>query len=456
MSTRKLLLILLVLTATSCDRTPNADPSKPEAFALQLPFEPAAGDTLQRLALPAEALVALRRADLGDIRVFDSRGKVVPIALFDDGADDSRHSLSVPVYPVIGPASALGSSGLSIRIEGDNVARVVTVDSSALPVSSAARPTAVLLDTRALRTPAHAIVLDANIPAGKPVTLILLTSANLKDWEPLAEKVLFRPADGVALLGGSTVALSGVDLSDRYVGISWGGATGVMLKGASVVTSTVAPPARTAVATSAMALSDSHELRFDLPNVARLAAIRLARAGSDGVIPVKLYGRDHREDPWTLLSATTLRPGDGANLVDLSGSPLTSYRLEADSRTAGFSAPPTLELLFDPVELVVALSGTPPYRLAVGQAAAPPNYLTLTEIAPPGNPLKLADLPQAKLAAPSGPPLVIALQESAPDGALEPRKLVLWAALLLGTLMLAFAAIRLLRVTASGAGANEE
>ena len=50
---------------------------------------------------------------------------------------------------------------------------------------------------------------------------------------------------------------------------------------------------------------------------------------------------------------------------------MTSFRVEADSRTAGFSAVPKLDLLFDPVELLVALSGTPPYRLAVGQASAP-------------------------------------------------------------------------------------
>ena len=450
MSMRTLILALFILTATSCDQAPDADPSKPDAYAVQLALEPAAGGALQRLALPAEALIALRRADLGDIRLFDSRGKVVPIALLDK-ATDSQRSSSVAVYPVVGPASALGGSGLSIRIQGNGVARVVTVDSSAPPVGSAAPPAAALLDTRSLREPAIDIALDADIPAGRPVTLTLLTSFNLKDWEPLAEKMLFRPGDGAALLGGATVALPGVDLRDRYVGIGWGGTTGVMVKGASVTTSTVAPPARTVVATSAVSLADAHELRFDLPAMARLVAIRLTVAGSDGVIPAKLFGRNEAEAPWTLLAATTLRAGDGANLLELAGPPMTSYRLEADRRTAGFSTPPTLDLLFDPVELVVALSGTPPYRLAVGHGAAPATYLTLTEIAPQTIPLKLADLPQARLAAPSPPPPIVALQPGVSDGALEPRKLMLWAALLLGTMVLAWAAMRLLRVTAADA-----
>jgi hypothetical protein len=455
MSTRTLVLALITLAAASCDQ-PSVDPSKPEAYALQIPLEPAPGERLQRVTLPAQALATLRRDDFGDIRLFDSRGKVVPIAFLNDEARASQRTLKVPVYPVVGPASALGSSALSIRIEDGSAAHVVTVDSGPPPVNGATPPAAVLLDTRGLRESANAIVLDADIPADKPVTVTLVTSANLKDWAPLAQKVLFRPGKGSALLGGATVALPGVDLRDLYVGISWGPAAGVAVKGASVVTSSVAPPARVAVATSAVSLVDAHELRFDLPDMARLAAIRLTSLGSDGVIPVKLFGRSPAADTWVLLSATTLRPGDGANVLEFAGPPLASYRLQADSRTAGFSAPPRLELLFEPVQLLAALSGTPPYRLAVGQEAAPPAYLTLAEIAPHGTPPKLASLPQARLAPPTGPAPVIALQASRPGGGLEPRKLVLWAALLMGTSVLAFAAIRLLRATATTAPIESE
>ncbi len=456
MNTPKLALALFMLTATACDQTPSTDPSLPDAYALQLPLKPAAGGALQRLALPAEALGTVRRADFGDIRLFDSRGKLVPIALVEQRADDTRRSVTVPVYPVVGSVGTLGDSGLSIRIEGNNVARVVTVDSAAPAIGNTAPPAAVLLDTRSLRETATAIALDADIPAGKPITLTLRTSANLKDWEPLAEKILFRPGDGQALLGGATVALPGINLRDRYVGISWGGASGVMLKGARVITSSAAPPTRTAVAASAMSLADAHKLSFDLPHLARLAAMRLTVAASDGVIPVKLFGRDHAQDLWTLLSATTLRPDYGANLLDLSGPTMTSYQIVADRRTGGFSAPPTLELLFDPVELLVALSGTPPYRLAVGQGTAPATYLTLAEIAPQESPLKLAALPQGKLAVPNGPPLVVTLRTGASDGALDPRKLILWAALLLGTMILAFAALRLMRLAAPDAAAKDE
>ena len=286
--------------------------------------------------------------------------------------------------------------------------------------------------------------------------LTLQTSTNLRDWEPLAEKVLFRPADSPALLGGARVALSGVDLHDHYVGISWGGATGVTLRGAIVTTSTAVPPVRTAVATSGVSLSETHELRFDLPDMVPVAAFRLTETGPDGVIPVKLFGRDDAQAPWTLLAAATMRSGTAGTVLELSSPSMRSYRIEADSRTAGFSAAPKLELIFYPVELLVALSGVPPYRLAAGQSAAPPSYLTCAEIAPQGNPPKLAELPLASVAEPSGQPPVVALAAGPADGALEPRKLLLWAALLLGTLVLSFSAIRLLRATSAGATAKDQ
>ena len=140
------------------------------------------------------------------------------------------------------------------------------------------------------------------------MTLTLLSSANLKDWEPLAEKVLFRPGDRLALLGGATLPLPGVDLRDRYVGVSWAGANGVTLKGARVMTSTATPRALTAVRTSAVSLANAHKLLFDLPAMARLGAIRLTDSASDGVIPAKLFGLKLANVPWALVSATTLRP----------------------------------------------------------------------------------------------------------------------------------------------------
>jgi len=456
---RKLAIGLLVLGASACDRAPTADPAKPDSYAVQIPIAPAPGGSLQRLELPAAALVAIKRQDIGDVRVFDARGKVVPLAQVSDTPEGARHSTAVPIYPVIGPITgapnAWGRSALSIRLAGGGAMKVVTIDSGNSTAHDGAPAAAVLLDTRGLKEPVSAISLDLGLPAGQPVTLTLVSSTNLKDWQPLAEKVVFRPADGAALLGGSEVALPGVDLHDRYVGIGWGGASGVSLKSASVVTSATAPRPRIAMATSGATLTDAHQLRFDVPGGAQLSAFRFTETGPDGIIPLRLWGRAHTEDAWQPLGAGTLRPESGGTLIDISDPAMISFRLEADSRTAGFSVAPKVELLYDPVELLVGLSGTPPYRLAAGQVSAPASYLALSEIAPPGTPQHLADLSQVRFNIPAESVTPTVTLQPGTDSALGLRKAMLWGALLLGTLVLAFAAIRLLRGAAAGASKVE-
>jgi hypothetical protein len=201
-------------------------------------------------------------------------------------------------------------------------------------------------------------------------------ACNLKDWEPLAEKVLFRPAEGGPML-------------------------------------------------------------------------RVTGAPADGVVPVRLYGRNPGRDTWSALAAATLSPERGASTIELPAAPMAGYKIEADRRTAGFSAAPRVELLFDPVELLVALSGTPPYRMAVGQPGARPKFLTLTEIAPADASVDLARLPRATVASSDEPPPTIPVQGQAADGTQDMRKLVLWTALLLGTLVVACAAFRLVRSSRS-------
>ncbi len=454
MSARGIIAFLLALLAAGCRPDPAMNVSKPEAFARHAVLQPAGGGRLQRVTLPPALLAAAKRRDLGDIRLFDARGRLVAMALLQpDTGSGPRTTVDLPVYPVLGGGGELKDTHLSIRVEEGEVAQAVTVDrfsADKIPMP------AVLLDARALRDPVQAIVLRAEVPGGRPVPLTLLTSPNLKDWEPLAQKVLFRPAAGGPMLGGAQVALNGADLRGRFVGISWTGSSGVALRGASAVLAGDTKAGRVAIATAPLSLANAHQLHLQLPDNERLSALRVTAAPADGIMPVRLYGRNPGRDRWSALAAATLSPERGASTIELPAAPMASYKIEADRRTAGFSAAPRVELLFDPVELLVALSGTPPYRLAVGQPAAPPNFLTLAEIAPADASVDLGRLPRATLASAAAPPPTILVQGQAAAGTQDMRKLVLWAALFLGTLVLAWAAFRLVRANSPGASSREE
>ncbi|WP_294174111.1 DUF3999 family protein [uncultured Sphingomonas sp.] len=451
MSVRATIAFLLAVLAAGCRPDPAVDVSKPEAFARHAVLQPAAGGKLQRVILPPLLLAAARRRDLGDIRLFDARGRLVAMALLGPGTGSApRTTVDLPVYPVLGRGEELQNSKLSIRVEDGEPAQAVTVDRFSrdkVPMP------AVLLDARALRDRVEAIVLRANIPAGRPVPLTLLTSANLKDWEPLAQKVLFRPAAGGPMLAGEQVTLNGADLRGRFVGISWTGSSGVALTGAIAVMAGSTEAGRVAVATAPLSLTDAHQLQLQLPDNGRLTALRVTAAPADGIVPVRLYGRSPGRDAWSALGAATLSAERGPSTIELPAVPMASYRIEADRRTAGFSAALRVELLFDSVELLLALSGTPPYRMAVGQPAAQPNYLTLAEVAGAGASLDLATLPRATITSANEPPPAIPVQGQAADGMRDRRKLVMWAALVLGTLVLAWAAFRLARASHAGAPA---
>jgi hypothetical protein len=340
-----------------------------------------------------------------------------------------------------GEGGLLQDSELSVRVESDGAVRAVTVDRSK---ARGGRMPAALLDTRKLGQPVASIVLKATIPVKRPVSFKLLTSTNLKDWEPLADKVLFRPSGDKPMLGGDGVELAGADLRDRFVGVSWAGSGEVVLDGASAILAGPTMVTRSAVPTTSLKLADPHELILHLPDNGRLTGLRVTASANDGIVPVHLSARAPGRNTWESFAKTTIAPERGATTIDLPVMPVASVRLEADCRTGGYSDAPRVELLFDPVELLVGFSGTPPYRLAVGQPAATPNFLTTNEIAPDIAASEFAKLPRAALASEGqlASPINVL---SDPGNSQDRRKWLLWTALLGGTLVLLWIALRLVR-----------
>lgn len=432
----------VLLTLTGCGDAPPVDRPGPASYALTLPVTPADGGTIQRLSLPAEALIAVQRDDLGDMRLYDAEGRRMALALADNAALAGRRVSEVAVYPVAGPLGAAGQQDLTVRIDNGMAVRVVTIDNGTVAAPEApAVESAVLLDTRAVREPAQGLMLDATFPAGRPVTMTVQSSANLRDWQTLGETTLFRPEGSDRVLGDARLPLGGVELGGRYVMLRWPEGETVAVRAASVETAAATAPA-VEVETSAPVLESPHRLRFDLPPTAPVDTIRVRQASGDGVLPVRLFGRANAEQPWALLSAATLRPGEtGALLTGLSPA-MRQFRLDADQRTGGWSSPPRLSLRFRPVTLIADFSGRPPFRLAVGQASAELAYLDTSALVPGPAP-SIAGLPVARVDGGGRAIPRVTLIAPEGDGPFAPRKLALWAALLIGTAVLGFVAWRL-------------
>ena len=444
----RFVLTSAALGLLSACNPPAAAPPKADraaSFALSLPVTPALGGPVQRVTLNVAAIAALRRADAGDVRIFDGAGQVISLARASAGdASAKREVHTVPATRTASRTVNPGQSSVTLKVE--QAGQAVIVDATD-PAGRAGRTVETLiLDTRALADPAAELVLDAALPEHLDLTVMVDQSRDLATWRPAATKVLLRFDPSAPDPDINRIKLAGTPLKGTYLRVSWAPAPGVAITGVQVVTVNQLPDPDIAIPAGGAALTDAHTLSFSSPLALAPSGLRLTGAAATGVVPVRLEGRSGSAAPWRALSAAPLRGAEPAVLA-FSSEHFAQYRVTADARSAGFAAPPKAELLVAPVHLLGAFNGQPPYRLAVGNPAAAPAYFSPAELL---GDKSSAELPQATVgAAALAPALSLALVPG--EGRFPARTIALWAALLAATAVLAFAAIRLMR---AGAGAE--
>ena len=438
------------LALAACGSEERPEPKKADQFGVVLAVAPSDEGKLGRVVLPAAAIAEIKRADLGDVRIYDAKGRTLSLALGYDRSGQSSllKSSDIPAIPIAATHGAAGPIPVAVQVQAGDTNVAVTASDAA---DAAAGRVSVLLDTRTLTLPVVGLELAANLPRQVAVTFTLETGTDLKTWEPLAEKVLLRPGNDPEVLGTARIAVPAVSLRDRYVRVSWDAAPDVAVTGAKLFEAVERQPARIELETSGAKLTGNHELRFAPQIAVPIAAVELEMTGADGIVPVELFGRNDRTEPWGLLTRGTLRQGGGPLNLELSGSTTREYRIVADKRSAGFSKEPRISLAVTPITLFAAFNGEGPFNLAVGHHDAKPAYFDPADLGTTSDLLR-AWRRDAEVATAGDAPLVL-LAPATPETPFDPRSLALWGALLLGTGVLGFAAWRLMRAqTSSAAG----
>ena len=463
-----------------------ADANSPQSYAQRLPLATVPGAALQRVVLPAQVLAALQTADYRDIRIFNAQGQPVPMALAAGGSATvlaaTEKQITLPAYPILGGAGAsagtLAQEGLSLRIEEQQGRRVVQINTSAgTPAApSGQQVLGALFDTRTLGAPAVSLALDVDLPPAQPVSFQVATSRDLTHWSPLASTVLYRApaqngAAGAAQLGSSSIHLTGADLKDQCLRVTWAPAQGgvdlaanVALRGATVTTSrSAAAAARPTVQVNLPTQNKPHELGFSLPFATPVAAIGITPQGSNVLVPVRVLGRNSNQQPWTPLAQAVVyslqtagvdQRSAAITLPSYQGNSWRDIRVEADTKTPGFTAPPAVSVEFDPVQLVFVASGDAPFTLAAGlpatdaQAAASA-YLPLQSLVPGYQPAQENTLPLARTEVAAAGAANVPASVQAPDlsNKTSTKTMVLWGVLLAGVLALGLMAWALARQT---------
>lgn len=439
------LALVACLLTTPLAAWSAADPNQPQSYALHLPLRFSSAASLQRVRLSAQVLVNLQSNGLSDLRIFNGQGQPLSMAWSGSASlgQTENRKLVLPSLPIMGAPDAKNILGSSLRIEEQHGQRTVQIDTSE---AAAGQPPAIvlgaILDTRAVADPVVDLALNVDLPDSRPITFTLQSSTDLKDWQPLAETVLYRAAASASSLGADHVALPGASLKGHYVRVSWNDAgdprTPVTMHSATLTTARgVSSASRVSAALTGVQRVNAYELRFGLPFATPLAALKITAAGDSVLIPVRVLGRNDSGQPWTALASGVIYRLQSAGKVQQSEAfalPPETFReikIEADRNSSGFSTTPQITLEFEPMQVVALVSGPPPFTLAAGLANATSLFLPMQSLLPgyaadQENSLPLATLDSA----------AAVVAATASSEGMASRHLGLWGVLLAAVLAL--------------------
>jgi hypothetical protein len=461
---------LAVAYFTSADA---AEPS-PEEFAYGLKAITTGEAAAYRASLPLVVYQKVVRADLGDLRVFNESGEVVPYALERPRSETTvqQPATPLPVFTLRGDAGkALDAVRLTIESGGTTVnvqvpggratvgARAAAGAAGAVSATTPENPiTGYVLDGRPLDAPVAALQIawpdDAADFAGR---VQVEASEDLGAWrQVVAGAPVANLRAGDARLIERRVELP--PTRSRFWRLSWAGAAAPF-----EITNVVAEPARDRVdveratlAVEGSPVQDERaaakpgetkpgEFEFDLGAQLPVDRVNIELPEQNSVVEVALFSRAAPKDPWRPITRSgfyRLKSAgadltNGAIVVDRNAD--RYWLARADMRSAGLGrGTPKLSVGWIPHEVVFLARGAGPFTLAYGSGSADGATAPLGSI-PPNVTIGRAELAEPHVL---GGDSRLSPSASA-QGSLLQKSTLLWAALVLGVALLTYMAYRL-------------
>ncbi len=450
-------LASLAILAVSTSAAAPASPA-PREFTWEAPLTLPANAPLARVAVPGDALAALRSPGQRDLRIFNGAGEAVVFALQRPAPAPRTDSFTDP-YPahalMQSPATPkLPPGALRVQVSGQPGEAPVWVQIGASPQATPpgqVRLPAVLLDTRAELQSIDALAVDAQLPANTPVRITAALSADLARWTPVPLRGALYRFDGPNGPANQVLELATpLKLQGQYLRLSWDGVTGVDVRTLRARVAGARPPARVLAPLATPRIVDEG-LEWAIDSTSPIRALVLEPAQPNTVLPLRVLGRGDPSQGWRQLAqGTVLRLGQGPDEVlqtELPLPPQASRWLRLEALHGRKLAPASVKVSagFDPLELVFVVTGAPPFRLVAGRPDTPAGNIPATELATAAAGRALGDLPLATLGrAQVREPARGFWARVLPQEA-QARNLTLWGVLVAGVLVLAGAAWRLLR-----------
>jgi len=403
-----------------------------------------------RVPLPLAVYQGSVREDLGDIRVFNANGELVPFAFARPAAEKMVHrqSISLPLFPLRGDVRAATEA---LRVTIDSPAGAVRLHTEG-GAPAKAGVSQYILDARAVKMPVTALQLiwpdDSKEFSGR---VRLEASDDLGAWRTVAESApLANLRHNGQELVQNRVELRATEA--KYWRLSWLGG------GASFeLTSVLAEPAddrvdreRSTLEVRGRAVPNTRgDTEFDLGGRLPVERVDLQLPDLNTVLSAELLTRTRLQDPWRPIARTAfyrLKTADGELRneplrIDVDRDRYWLVRVLAPSGDAASSST-RLSVTWVPDEIEFLAKGAGPFLVAYGSATAGAAEADFSSV-------PLAD---RGLSATLSKEQVLGgrTRLMVPPAPFPWTRALLWTALILGAILLAWMAYRLSKESGTG------
>jgi hypothetical protein len=438
-----LLLGLLVVVAAS------ARTLKPNDFAYGADLSFSGDNALVQATLSPEVYRASTRADLGDMRVFNAAGEVVPHVLRQAPAPSASRTIDrPPLFPVYAnPGQALDKVVITVRRDAQG--RIGRIETHRINQGNR-RIVAYIVDASAIPAPVSAFELEwAGLTTDFMGSVTLQASDDLGRWSD----VVTDAAIASIKFGGEQLERRRVEFAPRqakYYRVVW--PTDKPIPELPVVKLEGVPhvpaPERLWEKIALRPGAEAGQYLFTLPGSFPPERARLQLSPqANRVVQATLQTRARNQEPWAQrASGSVYRLKFGALVLDspelvLAGMPAQEWMLRLTPAEGLENVEPSLELGWVPQRVVFVASGNGPFRLAYGASDVTPIEGPLGGV--------LADVEK------NGPQTAVVMATLGPQAALggadrlssSPmsnwRTWALWAALIVAVALLSWMAWRL-------------
>ena len=429
-------------------------------FALHATLVFAPGHAIYQVELPLAVHQAARRADLGDLRVFNGAGEVVPHALravTSEARDEPPLDAAIFPYRAAPKAAELGAATdakIELRPGG---AVVIDVKSGSVATSPEPRISAYFFDVGATDKTIKALKLDwESIAGGFSGRVDLYASDDLRTWRPLATAAAILDLQ----MSGQRLEVSRVEFAPvrtRYLRMTWPAAQAMpAVRSAQVEPIALQPErVRRTAEQEAQRSEKDGEYVVDLGAPLAVQKVQIELPQQNTVSAIELSARARTSDPWQRVDRATyyrlLHAGQEWRNPEraVAVGPARYWLLKVDSRGGGLGQGlPKLRVTWEPRLLVFVARGEGPFTLSVGHDKYAPADFRVDALIPglaEGKPVAVAAATLGALEAAS------VKAERPMDELLESlsgergRRWLLWSILIAGVAILGVMAWRMAR-----------